>query len=325
MADQRTVELLAFNFASRTFAYKRLAQGLSRALSAFSSFMREYLDRVIKADQCTQNVDDIGIAANSVKQLIRNIKAVFDCTRQACLELAIKKCHFEVTKVEFLGETITSQGVAPQDHTIKKFLANVRFPKIQKTGPTIHRIRKLLQNPHTQIIRKNPEVFLALKDRQKITITEDLLDDYKAINTALTETCGLVLKQPIKGRQYVIMADASIRTTGYALMIEEKDDKKLTSKKKTFAPVAFGSKVFSPAQLKMSLHVAGTLNTAADFLSRLEVTPKEKIELRIREDIRTTPIQIINSYMQSTDVADDEQQFFLLDEQSETEEEILQR
>ena len=41
MADQRSVEMLAFNFASRTFAYKRLAQGLSRSVSAFSSFMRE--------------------------------------------------------------------------------------------------------------------------------------------------------------------------------------------------------------------------------------------------------------------------------------------
>ena len=40
MADQRSLEkMLAFNFA-RTFAYRRLAQGLSRALSAFSSFMR---------------------------------------------------------------------------------------------------------------------------------------------------------------------------------------------------------------------------------------------------------------------------------------------
>ena len=51
MADQRSVEMLAFNFASRTFAHKRLAQGLSRFVSAFSSFMREYLDPVVKADQ----------------------------------------------------------------------------------------------------------------------------------------------------------------------------------------------------------------------------------------------------------------------------------
>ena len=54
MADQRSVKMLAFNFASRTLAYKRLAQDLSRSLSAFSSFMREYLDPVVKADQCAQ-------------------------------------------------------------------------------------------------------------------------------------------------------------------------------------------------------------------------------------------------------------------------------
>ena len=35
MADQRSVEMLAFNFASRTLAYERPAQGLSRSVSAF--------------------------------------------------------------------------------------------------------------------------------------------------------------------------------------------------------------------------------------------------------------------------------------------------
>ena len=35
MTDQRSLEKLAFNFASRTFAYKRLAQGLTRSVSAF--------------------------------------------------------------------------------------------------------------------------------------------------------------------------------------------------------------------------------------------------------------------------------------------------
>ena len=41
MADQRSVEMLAFTFASGTIARQRLAQGLSRSLSSFSSFMRE--------------------------------------------------------------------------------------------------------------------------------------------------------------------------------------------------------------------------------------------------------------------------------------------
>ena len=77
MADQRYIEMLAFNVGSRTFAYLRLAQGLSRSLSAFSSFMREYLDKVMKADQCAQYVDDIGIAANDTDHLIANLRSTF--------------------------------------------------------------------------------------------------------------------------------------------------------------------------------------------------------------------------------------------------------
>ena len=77
MADQQSIKLLASNFVSRTFACRRLAQGLSRSLSSFSSFLRKNLDPVIKADQCAQNVDDFGIAANTPQQLIKNLRAVF--------------------------------------------------------------------------------------------------------------------------------------------------------------------------------------------------------------------------------------------------------
>ena len=132
MQDQRSVEMHAFNFASRTFAYKRLAQGLSRSVSAFSSFMREYLDPVVKADQCAQYVDDIGIAANNATDLNRNIRAVFQCIRKAGLKLTIEKRHFGVRQVEFLGRIISSAGVSPQAHKIQNFLNKLRFPKSKK-------------------------------------------------------------------------------------------------------------------------------------------------------------------------------------------------
>ena len=86
MANYQSIQMLAFNFASRTFAYRRLAQGLSRSLSAFSSFMREYLDNAIKADQCAQYVDGIGIAENDTKQLCANIRTVFECIRECGIE-----------------------------------------------------------------------------------------------------------------------------------------------------------------------------------------------------------------------------------------------
>ena len=77
MADERSVEMLAFSFASRALAYKRLAQGLSRSVSVLSSFMRECLDPLVRADQSAQYVYDIGIAANNGMDLIGNIRAVF--------------------------------------------------------------------------------------------------------------------------------------------------------------------------------------------------------------------------------------------------------
>ena len=132
MADYQSIQMLAFNFASRTFAYRRLAQGLSRSLSAFSSFMREYLDKAIKADQCAQYVDDISIAANDSTQLCINIKTVFECIRKAGLKLTIAKCHFGVKQVDFLGRTITPEGVSPQTEKVKQFLQKLKFPKSKK-------------------------------------------------------------------------------------------------------------------------------------------------------------------------------------------------
>ena len=54
MTDYQSIQMLAFRFPSRTFAYRRLAQGISRSLSAFSSFINDYVDTLIDAAQCTQ-------------------------------------------------------------------------------------------------------------------------------------------------------------------------------------------------------------------------------------------------------------------------------
>ena len=152
MADKRSIEMLAFNFASRTFAYLRLAQGLSRALSAFSSFMREYLDKVIKADQCTQYVDDIGIAANDADHLIANLRATFKCIQEAGLKLTMHKCHFGATEIDFFGRTITPQGVKPQKQNVQNFLEKNQIPEVEKGFTTLFGIPKLLQKLYPETL-----------------------------------------------------------------------------------------------------------------------------------------------------------------------------
>ena len=70
-------------------------------------------------------------------------------------------------------------------------------------------------------------------------------------------------------------------------------------------------------------HIAGSVNTAADFLSRLELKVTEEIRLKIREVIQTTPIEVTTP---SSDVADEEQFFFTqADNNYESEQQTLER
>ena len=65
-------------------------------------------------------------------------------------------------------------------------------------------------------------------------------------------------------------------------------------------------------------HIPGKMNTATDFLSRLEMDPK--IILKIREDIPTKPIEV---NIESAGIAQEETVFFDPTDQQETTEEEL--
>ena len=70
-------------------------------------------------------------------------------------------------------------------------------------------------------------------------------------------------------------------------------------------------------------HTAVSVNTAAVFTSRLELKVTDKLCLKIREDIQTTPIEVTAS---SWDVADEEQFFFTqAGTNDESEEQTLER
>ena len=179
------------------------------------------------------------------------------------------------------------------------------------------------------------------------------------------------------------MTDGSFQAAGYAVLIEDDPNQKYTSTRKTYAPIAYGSKSYSPSQIKMSIyakeflaiyrafkefghifwgatkpviimtdcksvtrffqtkmippplwnachfvlqfnftiaHIPGKMNTEADFSSRLEMDPNEKIILKIREDIPTKAIEV---NIESTGIAQEEQVFFNpADPQETTEKEL---
>ena len=70
-------------------------------------------------------------------------------------------------------------------------------------------------------------------------------------------------------------------------------------------------------------HISGSISTAADFFSRLELKVTEKIRLALLEVIQTTPDEVTTSFW---DVADKEKFFFTKEvNKSGTEEQTVKR
>ena len=112
----------------------------------------------------------------------------------------------------------------------------------------------------TQLSEKTAPFHELKKSDKPAEIDQELINNIEAINKSLENACGLWLKQPLPNCQYVLMTDANFKNPGYPSTTEEDPKEKTTSTRKTYAPVAFGSKTFSPSQLKMSIY-------AKDFLA----------------------------------------------------------
>ena len=246
--------------------------------------------------------------------------------------------------------------------------------EIPQTQKALHRYIGFLNYYRKYIPRFSERlspIFQFLKKPTKFYVPTNLVEVFTNLNILLENSCHLVLRQPLKDKQLIVMSDASFTAAGYAIMIEDNSSQKLQSKRKTYAPIAFGSKIFYPTQIKMSIyarkfrsiyfafvefghlmwgstfpiieftdnrsvtrffqaklippalwnacdyvlqnnfvsaHVAGSMNTAADFLS----IPIEKLGMSIRNDIPTKAIEV---KIQSSGIVLEEQIYILPDDE----------
>ena len=166
----------------------------------------------------------------------------------------IENCHLGVRQFEFLGKTVSPEGISLQARKFQNFLDKIRYSKSEKALKRCLGFVKYIKNYIPKMVGKLNALYKLLKAEVPINITSKMKETFVSVNNALNDACQLALKQPIRGKQLVLMADASLRSAGYALIVDDNPDEKIQSKKETFTPVAFGSKKFSPALLKISIY-----------------------------------------------------------------------
>ena len=141
------------------------------------------------------------------------------------------RCHLGVQEVDFLGRTITTKGVAPQKQKIAKFLEKVKFPRSKRTFQRYIGFLNYYRNYTSRLAERLTPFFHLLKTtdtKTKIPITPDIMKEFREKNEALDRCCQLALRQPLPGKQLVLMTDASFQTAGSAVLIEDDPNQKYT-------------------------------------------------------------------------------------------------
>ena len=161
------------------------------------------------------------------------------------MKLATDKCKFGLREIQFIVNTITSEGLT-------NYTENYNFFEHSECRET--RIFQFYK-AFTPGLADELLPFYRLRKKDTGFVIEDehhvMLEK---LTNDLRTACDLSLRLPKVDQPFVIMGDASFYAAGYVLMIEDYTTNEVNQELKFYAPVSFGSRVFHPNQLKLSIY-----------------------------------------------------------------------
>jgi len=208
----------AFSDGYRLFQFRRLPFGLSTAPTTFQRTMNLVLSSVLGRHTLAY-LDDVIVYSQSFSQHLRDLDETLQLLSLAGLKLNLQKCQFAATTIDFLGFTISPEGVSPNH---EKVLA------ISKTPPprTVREVRRFLGA--TGFFRKHipgyatiaSPLHLLLKKGQAWNWGHEQQAAFSTLKEKLTS--APILRQPDFTREFELHTDASSIALGACLI--QRDD-----------------------------------------------------------------------------------------------------
>lgn len=216
MMDKDSIEKTAFVTPDGHFEYLRMPFGLKNAPATFQRLMnntlRDYIGKI-----CLVYLDDIIVFAKTPEDHLARLRLIFNALRKANLKLNKNKCEFGKESIEFLGHTITKEGIKPSQSKIKAIL-NFPIPKTvkqiksflglvgyyRKFIPNMSSITKPLTKctkKDTKINANDPAYLKAFEDCKQLLINAPILQypdfnkDFTLTTDASDKALGAVLTQ----------------------------------------------------------------------------------------------------------------------------------
>lgn len=225
------------------FEFTSMQFGLSNAAQTFQRFMHSVKRDL---DFCFVYLDDILIASQNDEEHKEHLNILFKQLAEYDFVININKCELGLAKVNFLGHTITPEGITP---IMEKVKAITDFP-LPKTAKGLRRFlgmlnyyRKFLPNS----IETQTKLFDCMaghkkNDKRLIPRNEELTEAFNKCKNQLANSTLLAHPDLINSR-IAIKVDASDIAIGASLQ---------QYRNGTWEPLGFFSRKFTPPQRKYS-------------------------------------------------------------------------
>lgn len=236
------VEKTAFRTRFAHYEYLVMPFGLTNAPATFMNMMTNVFKKLMF--KCVVVfLDDILIYSNSKEQHIKDIELVLRTLRANKLYAKMEKCEFLKRTVDYLGHTVTSDGISPQRHklfAIKNWPVPKSVSNVRSFLGLASYYRKYIKN-FAHISSPMNEL---LKTKKKFIWSSSQSDSFNALKEALVSAPVLQIADP--KRTYWVTTDASDVAIGAVLEQEDENN--------NIHPVAYESRTLTPAESNYPVH-----------------------------------------------------------------------
>lgn len=227
------------------FEFLVMPFGLRNAAQSFQRFINEILAGL---DFVFSYIDDLLIASSTTEEHKRHLKTVFERFKSNGLHINLDKCVFRAKRVEFLGYQITEQGSTLLPGKVKALLDFKKPTNIQELRRFLGAVnfyRRYLpyavatQAPLNEYLKESKK-----NDKRPLQWTEVAVKAFEQTKEDLANATLLV--HPALNAKLRLSTDASGLAMGAVL--EQSTDSK------SWEPLGYFSKKFSPAQIRYSTY-----------------------------------------------------------------------
>ena len=229
----------AFSVNFKKFNFKRLPFGYANSTAVFQNVMCSALSEIL-GTVCFVFLDDILVFSETKEQHFADLRAVLMKLRAGNLAVKLEKCKFFHEKIEYLGHSISAEGIScVQNKKLRNMPVPTNVKELQRFLGLANYFRKFI--PVFSRVA-NPLYNLLKKDQEYIW-TEECNESFIKLKDSLISS--KVLAHPDFNKTFYLFTDASDKGIGSCLMQADKNA--------NLRPIAYFSKSLNSTQKRYSV------------------------------------------------------------------------